>query len=331
MRAGYFFELSGEHSSMCATEAIRCAAAEDPLSRPLSSGPGYVVIDIAKDKIDSIAERIALTKHIGEYVGSYDPSDKTWWSDIHLPDGTFAVRCRKFGGMMRNVDSQKLAIGLGKELSKEHTVDLDNPDNVIRVVMSNKLHVFIDEYDVDRENFEERKVGNRPFFSPISLHPKFARALINMAGTKRGDTVLDPFCGTGGIAIEAAMMGFKTVVSDFDLEMVAGTRENMEWYGLDLHDYCVCDVGDVGNVFGKVNRIVTDPPYGRSTHTGGELVESICGRALSSFPDILHEGGSVGLVFPEPLTAPPGLKLSGIEVQKVHRSLSRHYHVFEKC
>ncbi|NLL95047.1 MAG: methyltransferase, partial [Thermoplasmatales archaeon] len=260
-----------------------------------------------------------------------DPLDKSWFGDVALPDGTFAVRCKRFKGMMQDVDSQKIAERLGDELSKDHKVDLGNPDNVVRVVMSDRLHVFLDEHDVDREDFENRKVGNRPFFSPISLHPKYARALINMAGAKKGDTVLDPFCGTGGIAIEAAMMGFKAIASDFDPEMVAGTRENMEFYGLELHGHCVCDVGDVGDAFGKVDRVVTDPPYGRSTHTGGEMVDSICGRALSSFPGILRDGGSAGVVFPRRLDAPPGLRLSGIEVQKVHRSLSRHYHVFEKC
>lgn len=331
MRAEYFFELSGEHDTMCATEALRCAGAEDADSRFVASGPGYVVVSMDSAHAGNVAGRIALTRHIGKHLGSFDPSDLSGFGDLEIPDGTFAVRCKRFRGMMPETNAQGIIDALGDALSGHHGVNLKDPDNEIRIVMSDCVHVFLNEYSVDREDFEERKVGNRPFFSPISLHPKYARALINMTGARKGDLVLDPFCGTGGIAIEAALMGFRTAVSDFDPEMVAGTRENMDHYGLELSEHCVCDISDIPDCFQSVERIATDPPYGRSTHTGGEKVDSIYDRALGAFSELLRPGGTAGIVLPHPIGPPEGMRQVAMEIQRVHRSLSRHYHVFEKC
>ncbi len=54
---------------------------------------------------------------------------------------------------------------------------------------------------VARARLEARKVTHRPFSLPISLHPKLARALVNLARVPMGGVLLDPFCGTGGILL----------------------------------------------------------------------------------------------------------------------------------
>ena len=76
--------------------------------------------------------------------------------------------------------------------------------------------------EIDRTCFEERKVQHRPFFSPISLHPKLARVLVNISAIKRDETLLDPFCGTGGILIEAGLIGAKVIGSDIEEKMIEG-------------------------------------------------------------------------------------------------------------
>lgn len=322
----FFFELSGEHGSLCSAEAIGCLRAEAPGFKTLSTGPGYLIASFEENALEPIAERISLTRHIGSYLGSFDPFDLSDLSSICIPDGTFSVRCRRFEGMMKEIDSQDLIKKLGKELSVTNNVKLKDPDIEIRVLMSDKIHIFMSQKDVDRESLENRKVSERPFFSPISLHPKYARALINLTGAKKGDVLLDPFCGTGGIVIEAASMGMRAVASDFDPEMIAGTRENMDFFNLDLEDSDVLDISDVGRRFGSVDIIATDPPYGRSTKTGGEKIDSIYARAMKSFGEVLRPGGTAGVVLPHELDPSP-LKKEGLHVQRVHGSLSRYYHV----
>jgi tRNA (guanine10-N2)-dimethyltransferase len=103
----------------------------------------------------------------------------------------------------------------------------------------------------------------------------------------------------------------------------------MEHYNLKLHDNDVLDIGDVPERFADVDAVVTDPPYGRSTHTGGEDVVSIHRRALSSISKCLKAGGKATVVLPYE-TDTDTMRKESVFVQKVHGSLSRHYHVLSK-
>lgn len=324
----YLFELSGELGDMPRDEVRAAAAAEsDGAARVVAGGPGYLVMDMPEEAFVPTAGRLALTHGAGPWLGSYSPEDVSGLAGVVLPEGTFAVRAKRFEGMMREVDSQDLVRRAGTLLSSNNRVDLKAPDFTVRMVLSDRVHVYVEQMEAIPTKFDERKVSERPFFSPISLHPKYARALINLTGVKRGGTVLDPFCGTGGIAIEAATMGLKPIVSDFDPEMVAGTRENMEYFGLDLEDFDVLDISDIPDRFRGVDAIVCDPPYGRSTKTGGEGVDSIYARAFEAFPKTVRAGGMVGVCLPH-VCDPPQMRLEALYTQYVHGTLTRYYHVF---
>ena len=325
----FFFELSGESKDMPKAEAERCIGAECSRHSVTGSGPGYLTASFPEEYLDGIADRIALTHSIGRYLGAYSPETADDLSNIQLPEGKFAIRAKRFEGLMKDVDSQKLIRDIGNILSKKNDVDLRDPDIIVRMQMCDKVHLFIEERAVDRNIMETRKVGERPFFSPISLHPKYARALINLTGAKRGDIVLDPFCGTGGIVIEAAEMGMKAIASDFDEEMVLGCRENMDFYGLELHDREVIDIRDIPERFSEIDVVVTDPPYGRSTKTGGDDALDIHEIAMSSIPKVLTQSGRAGIILPYE-AYPPSMDLDAVFKQHVHGSLSRYYHVFKQ-
>lgn len=327
MSPQFFFELSGESKDMPPAEAIRCIEAEAGGCDIVSQGPGYIIAGFDEAHLDGIADRIALTKSIGRYLGEYDPDDLSNLMNADLPEGSFAVRGKRFEGMMRDADSQGMIRKIGGALSSRRDVDLRDPDFIIRMQMCDKVHLYLEQRVTETDLLEKRKVGERPFFSPISLHPKYARALINLTGAKRGSTVLDPFCGTGGIVIEAAEMGMRAIASDFDSEMVAGCRENMEFYGLELADFETIDVGEIGDRFTEVDAICTDPPYGRSTKTGGENIESIYARAGVSISRSLKPGSRAGIVLPH-MRSYDSMELENVYIQRVHGSLSRHYHIF---
>ncbi len=325
----FFFELSGEHKEMCAAEAKKCIEAESEEYSIVSEGPGYIIGSFDDKSLNPIADRISLTHRIGRHLCSFDPSDFSCVENVELPEGTFAIRGRRFEGRMKNLDSQDLIRKVGGILSRNNDVKLKNPDLEVHMVMSDRVHLFLGEKEIDRDILETRKVGERPFFSPISLHPRYARALINLTGAKRGDTVLDPFCGTGGIVIEAAFMGMKAIASDFDENMIIGTQENMDHYGLEIHDFETIDVAEIAQRFGEVDAIATDPPYGRSTHTGGEDINSIYRRGMKAFSEVLKDDGAAGVVLPHEISSET-LKLESHHIQRVHGSLSRHYHIFRK-
>lgn len=62
------------------------------------------------------------------------------------------------------------------------------------------------------------------------LPPKLAQILINLCGPlPAGARVLDPFCGTGVVLQEAALMGYAPYGTDLDERMIKYSRENLEW------------------------------------------------------------------------------------------------------
>jgi len=46
------------------------------------------------------------------------------------------------------------------------------------------------------------------------FHPQMIKSLINIIGIKKGDIILDPFCGSGTLNIEAALMGIDSYAID---------------------------------------------------------------------------------------------------------------------
>ncbi|MGI5897920.1 MAG: TRM11 family SAM-dependent methyltransferase [Candidatus Dojkabacteria bacterium] len=77
--------------------------------------------------------------------------------------------------------------------------------------------------DIDRPN-SDTKMGVLP--------PKLARMMVNFTGLRDG-IVWDPFCGSGTIPMEAAMIGFNVLGSDIDSLAVASTDENIRWLNRD--------------------------------------------------------------------------------------------------
>lgn len=65
------------------------------------------------------------------------------------------------------------------------------------------------------------------------LPPKLAQMMINMAvgAPTSGETprVLDPFCGTGVVLQEAALMGYSVYGTDLSEKMIRYSRDNLNW------------------------------------------------------------------------------------------------------
>jgi len=321
------FELSGEHPTLPTAEALACLRAEAPGFHQIGSGPGYLIVKGDAGRMGRAVDRLALTHRAGRHLGScgLDALERTA-AGLDLPPGSVCVRVRAVQGLYPEVDTYALARKVGNALSSAHAIDLTSPAMYVRVLLSDEAHLFLVEREIDRRSFEQRKVAERPFLSPISLHPRYARALINLTEARAGDRLLDPFCGTGGIVIEAALMGMKAIGSDIDPAMVDGCRRNLRHFGLEA-EVEVADVGDVPEMFGEVAAVATDPPYGRAASTRKEDLDTLYSRGMRSMARTLAPGGRAGVVLPIEAGA-EGLELQELHRQRVHRSLTRHYHVF---
>jgi tRNA G10 N-methylase Trm11 len=92
----------------------------------------------------------------------------------------------------------------------------------------------------DIESYGLRDFG-RPYRNPRigMLPPKLAQIIINLATgpdeppTPKTDksvkTILDPFCGTGVLLQEAALMGYAIYGNDIEPRMVEATKQNLRW------------------------------------------------------------------------------------------------------
>ena len=321
------FELSGEHPTLPGAEVLACLRAESPGSRQLALGPGYLLMECDLDSLPYLAGRLGLTHRFGRYLGSCDLDKiESISSALELPEGSVCVRAKKVEGLHPDANTHELAMKVGKVLFQKHDIDLTTPDLTIRVLLSEKVHLFIADHEIDRKQFDRRKVAERPFFSPISLHPRYARALINLTEAKRGDTVLDPFCGTGGIVLEAALLGMRAIGSDIDPEMVEGCKRNLEHFNVQA-EVQVADIGDIPSMFENVGAVATDPPYGRAASTKKEDIDLLYRRGIRASAEVLSSGKRAGIVLPREVET-EDMELQEMHKQRVHRSLTRHYHIF---
>lgn len=61
------------------------------------------------------------------------------------------------------------------------------------------------------------------------LPPKLAQILINISGSKAGDSIYDPFCGIGTVLMEGLLMGINVIGSDLNEANIQKTRNNLAW------------------------------------------------------------------------------------------------------
>jgi len=278
---------------------------------------------------DSLAKRLGLTHGIYQRI-SKSPDENFFQlkDDIDLPSGSAAVRTKKIGD--RNADTRVIREELGEMISSENPIDLGSPDHEIFVIISEKNYIGRKLYGVENKDFKSREVKNRPFSSPISLKPRYTRALINLSRPGNKAKLHDPFCGTGGILIEAYLMGHDVSGGDKDPKMVEGCKINLREFLVEAS----LEVGDVSETIPEgIDLIVTDPPYGRASSTSKEDLSPIYKRLFRTAQERLKKGGYLSAIFPEQSYIMMGKEhLELIETYKVrvHRSLDRHFTVFRK-
>lgn len=166
--------------------------------------------------------------------------------------------------------------------------------------------------------YGKRDVG-RPARDRVSgmLPPKVAQAMVNLAQPGESATLLDPFCGSGTILQEAALLGIRTLWgADVSGKAVADTEENMAWLARHLPALADADVRvqlgdakDSANVWGAntADVIVTEPYLGppqRGTPQGRVLLPLVSalsrqyGVWLHALARVLKPQGCVVMVWP---------------------------------
>lgn len=232
----YIYELSKENIKLAKAEVLALTKAHGSvIKKNLLFTSEY-----------KYPERLAYTRAVYKYLGYNINTIK--WNKFYK--GSFCVRAK-------DMDEKEIGGKIWCKL-KNPKVDLINPKTQFSLLNKKYFGLLIHK---NKENFELRKTKNRPESHPSSLHPKLARAMINLTSAKKGSVIFDPFCGSGGILIEAGSMKLKAKGSDIDKIMVNRAKINLNHFKIKAK----IEQKDALTLTKKYKYIVTDLPYGKNT------------------------------------------------------------------
>ncbi|MEW6754989.1 MAG: methyltransferase [Candidatus Latescibacterota bacterium] len=164
-----------------------------------------------------------------------------------------------------SVDVQKVA---GAALQERHGCAVDLEDFALNVRVDVFDHLCMVGLQLTRTALSTRYW--REYRPRATLKTAVAYAMLQFAGLREDDdegTLLDPFCGSGTILIEAAQVcpRLELVGCDLHAEAVEGARRNLEGLGL-AHRVRVeqADARLLTRLFPAetFRAVVTNPPYG---------------------------------------------------------------------
>lgn len=252
----YLFILSQKHLPLALAEAQALYGTKN-----ISGSNEYAIVNITKKTVKKRYQKLAFTKAAYEILFSCSKKEvenkikKYFWNKIIT--GTFCVRSstdeQKFATMIWNI--------LKKKKSTNPKVDLRNPNVLIHFFFVGKKVFVTKKLWQNQNTFLERKAQHRPGFYPASLHPQLALGMVNLSGVISG-TIVDPFCGTGGILIEASFSKRKSFGFDISNWMLEKCQQNLAYYKMKKVQIQRADA----TLFRKkCAAIVTELPFGKNT------------------------------------------------------------------
>lgn len=321
----YLFLLSKENIAMAKDEVFSLVG-----SKNYDLVGNLLIIDINSLTIDSLSKRLGYTKKIFRLLFSCKSKNavenlkKYNWNKIYKKD--FCLRIEGDSKYTEKELAEYVWNGL-----KNPKVKLDNPRTAVFVFfIGGKCYCCLLENEL-KQDFDNRKAHKRPELHPSSMHPRLARVLVNLTGILKGE-IVDPFCGSGGILIEAGLMGLRGVGYDIDQIMLTRAKINLEYYSVKNFKLVKKDALKLKR---KINYIVTDLPYGKNTKKT-ELGLLYSGFLINLRKVLSKRAVVVFPVFPvrninySKLIQDGGLKIVSKYEIYIHKSMSKRIFVIEK-
>ena len=234
------------------------------------------------------------------------------WENFITSDGHFTVTGKSIkSGLFSVPDCQAIVKkAVVERLKTKYNIDWfpeTGPIYKIQVALLKDMATLT----IDTTGAGLHKRGYRAVTSAAPIKETLAAAMIELSYWRKDRILLDPMCGSGTIAIEAAMMakniapglnrefvseGWPQIdskiwknareeardkinnsniapifASDVDKELIAQAKANATAAG--VADYIQFDVADVANIKlpGEYGVMITNPPYGQRLGEEGEL------------------------------------------------------------
>ncbi|MFH0814506.1 MAG: methyltransferase domain-containing protein [Candidatus Falkowbacteria bacterium] len=300
----YFFIL-GRQPELSIAELEAVFKRDKIIAKCLASTKEFAIFDL-KTKIDAeqMIQHLGGTIKIGEIVGTTDSTNLSATIKSLLPQTDKKII---FG--INDYTGKNKPINLSKQLKKEieqpcRFVYPQQGEKYLSSVATEKNKLLTDagaefnlfSADARTCHFDPALAGEKslvigrtlavqPFekFSKFDydrpnkdaesgmLPPKVATIMLNLSEAKQTATILDPFCGSGTILQQAALLGFKKILgSDFSAKAVEDSRKNIAWIEQQTNkqfniEIAQLDARILSNEVAKnsIDVIVTEPFLGK--------------------------------------------------------------------
>lgn len=316
------FHLSGENLELAREEVLALASVND-----YEQIGNMLILDCEYSKV---FDRLAFTHGIFEVL--FISPSKSFMQHIMLTNFNryykkdFKVKMLNFTDFDIKFDEKKLGGIVYKKLEKPK-VNLTNPKTQFFFIFSYEKIVCCKLIKKINKDFFKRKPHLKPEMHPTGLSPKLAKCLINLSGVKEGFLV-DPFCGSGGILVEAGLMGLRAVGFDIDKVMLKRAIINLKYYKIRKYKLTLQDSTKLEE---KISYVVTELPFGKNSKIS-ERLEGLYLQFLRVLDKLL--ANKAVIVFPDSVDYKKLIKRTKLKVNKefsyyVHKSMTKKILVLE--
>jgi len=307
------------------------------------------LIDNVEMDVTEIFDRLAYTNFVNKIIFSASTLEelKNEIKNINKTEfdiqGSFMIRSKI------DLDIKEFANLIWNQSNKPE-VNLKNPDNIIEIVKFKEKYLLTHRIWGNNKEFFNRKPHMRPSLHPTSLDPRLARACVNIIAKnqsqtkQRTQTILDPFCGSGGFLIEAGLMGINSIGFDLDGKMLERTKTNLSFYKIKEDKYKLfkkdaTDIDSYNSYNLRLNvefdAIISDLPYGRASKLHNkevlDLYQSFF-KTIKEIKQVKNKKLRVLLILPDFVDEKIISKHFSIYLKYnyyIHRSLSRVVYVLD--
>jgi len=191
-----------------------------------------------------------------------------------------------------------------------------NAMDFIILRVGDKYQIGMTVYVPNAVEFRARSNERPVVSSQISISSRLAKILLNLSGVSKGESVLDPFCGSGTILSEALLAGVNCIGIDKDPIRIENTKRNLQWISStsknSLGSYSL-KVGDATklesllNGQAPVDAVVTEPillpriDYAPRLEKARRMVRNasrLYSESLYSIAVMVRSGGRIVIVAP---------------------------------
>lgn len=253
--------LSGEHLKLAKSEVLALAKTDE-----------YELFDrvMIVDTENKLYHRLAYTHNIYEHLFNCKPEELEDyisdfdWNSVYEKD--YCARIINLTGSELQNSEKDLGSIIWRKLKNPKVRLKFTATPIYFIFTADQVICGILKHDI-KKDFLQRKAHMRPVMQPVSLDPRLARACVNLTGIKPGQILLDPFCGVGGILIEAGKLGCWTQGYDISDFMLESCKKNLEFYGIKKYKLKNKDATKIDDI----HFVVTDVPYGLNSQKTEEL------------------------------------------------------------